>query len=145
MCRFYHRELVVVIHYSLSKTDISKSNAKLRCIFQTLIVAQWDVSTFHCVCETCVCVCLCCDLTPDGEWRLPERVWPHRTQLTDCLEPNWKVFMRSWHLDIWTGFPIILEGKWWNAFIGVWHLCLSARRYMSRSHVSIKNVYCAGL
>lgn len=40
-----------------------------------------------------------------------------------CPAPNWKVFVCSWHLDIWRGFSsVILVGKCWSSFIGSWHL-----------------------
>lgn len=80
------------------------------------------MTCFHCV--VCLWIqCVCGVIKP--QWGL--KAWQSssdpRPPAAALAEHNWKVFMRSWHLDIWTGFPIILEGKWWRSFTGVWHLC----------------------
>lgn len=64
-----------------------------------------------------------------------------------CIWLNWKVFVCVWHLDIWRGFPIILEGKWWSSFIGSWHLCTvcnSARCHAVNCVFAANTLVCTG-
>lgn len=108
----------ILFHRILTSQRLSSSYIFFFFISQLLIVAWRDVSIV-CLWIQCVCGVI------KPQWGL--KAWQSssdpRPTAAALAEHNWKVFMRSWHLDIWTGFPIIQEGKWWRSFIGVWHLC----------------------
>lgn len=62
------------------------------------------------VCVSCLCTSTCHSASLQG--LRVRRGWQSTGHLPAavCVQANWKVFMHSWHLDICSGFSIILEG-----------------------------------